>query len=205
MSAEGFQLAKQVAFDLMLQYGQNQFRFARRPTARDFGDPDQLICRALAESQRLLHRASERVFSKKVAFLKSARNQQLAINCVHLVTGSAFIALIAGAYPIIIKWVGALVALAAGTVSLLLPRDLAALEREVFADASAVADLVGLVGKLQVELTTTRASQNDALAKEAADVIGKCLALAKKYELEKIAADSGLFSKMQSSESPGPP
>jgi len=122
-----------------------------------------------------------------------------------LVTGSAFIALIAGAYPIIIKWVGALVALAAGTVSLLLPRDLAALEREVFADASAVADLVGLVGKLQVELTTTRASQNDALAKEAADVIGKCLALAKKYELEKIAADSGLFSKMQSSESPGPP
>jgi len=195
MPSQEFQVAKQAAFNLLLQYGQDDNRFARRPTPADFGDPDQLISRALSESQRLLQRASERLFVKKSAFLRSARNRQLAINCVHLVTGSAFVALIAGAYPNIVKWLGAFVALTAGAISLLLPKDLAALERELFAEAASVAELVGSVAKLQVELATKRASQNDALARQAADIIGKCLTLAKKYDLECIAVNSGLFSK----------
>jgi hypothetical protein len=198
MSEEAFGVAAQAAFDLILQYGQDQPRFSRRPTMRDMGDPDQLIRQALAESQRLLVTAAQRALLKKIGFLKATRNWQLSINCLHLVTGSAFIMLIAGIYPNAIKWVGAVFALVAGIISLLLPRNLAALERGVFTEVSDVASLIGRVGRIQVELLTMPASKNAALAREAADVIGRCLELAKKYELEKHASSPALFSKSQS-------
>ena len=211
MAVEAFQTAKEAAFDLIRLYGQDReavfnliqineqdrVRFARRPALRNVGSPDQLILQALSESQRLLNRASEQALLKKIAFLRSARNRQLAINCVHLITGSAFVLQIAGSYPSIIKWVGAFLALTAGVISLLLPRNMASLEQEVFKDTSSVASLIGEIGRLQVVLAIKPASQDEKLAREVADVIGRCMALAKKYNLENIAAKSRIFPQTQ--------
>jgi hypothetical protein len=195
MSDDAFHAATETALELLFHYGQDQAQFARRPIARDLGDPDQLINQALAESQKILNRAAEQALLRKVAALKSARARQLVLNYIHFATGSAFILLIAGKYPTFAKWVGALVAFCAGTLSIVLPANVVSLEEEVRKDTENIADLVGKISALQVELVTQRASQNADIAAKVSELIGQCTSVARKYRLERITAQGNVFSR----------
>jgi hypothetical protein len=134
--------------------------------------------------------------------MDKARTKQVYINAVHLLTGSAFVLLIAGLYPIFVKWAGAVLSLSAGVVALFLPKNAAALERTTSEDVSHVASLTGQAARLQAELQYGKPEAADRLYKKIGEVIGECAQLARKYQLDEIATKVGYLPRRISSLEP---
>jgi hypothetical protein len=146
------------------------------------------IPQALADAQTVLQMTSRAALQKKTDFLIQARKKQLAVNVLHFVTGSGFVALIALNNPNIVKWLGAVISLIAGIIALTLPKDLGTLERNLQMDVDAISALTGEIAELQIRIQFY-GSTND-LYERIAKAIAACRRIATKYDLDKLAASA---------------
>ncbi len=200
-TASPIQQATDIAIDFLRLYSPN------KPPMGAFGvsvfsDSNARILEALQEAQIVMNEASTRAFEQRVKFLDKARTKQVYINSIHLLTGSAFVLLIAGLYPVIVKWTGAILSLSAGVVALFLPKNTPSLERTTSEDVSHVASLTGQIATLQAELQYGKPDNADRLYKKIGEVIGECAQLARKYQLDEISTKVGYLPRRISSAEP---
>lgn len=165
-------------------------------------DAERKLNEALQEAQVVLQETSKRAFEARIANLKTLENRQLAVNGVHLLTGSAFVLLIANKFPGPMKWIGAVFSFVAGLIALFLPRNLAELERQVSEDVATLSSLSGDIAKIQAQLLYSHLGEDPALAERITVVIGECARLSKKYELDQIAIRVGYLPRGDSTLAP---
>jgi hypothetical protein len=103
--------------------------------------------------------------------------------------------LIADFFPVAIKWAGAVLSLGAGLLALTLPGSASAIEQQVFDDTNTVSALRGQIAKIKTRLLFKNAETDEKLSAEIAVVIGRCMELSKKYELDSIAVESGFYPR----------
>jgi len=157
--------------------------------------PTRTIREALEEAQFILVETSRVALQSRIKELANMRGRQRLINALHLVSGSGFVALIAGLYPDQVKWVGAVISLGAGILALTLPTDPQSVEKDVFSDAATASQLSGEITRIQTRLLFKTVEEEPALADEVSAVIGKASELSTKYRLNDIAAASGFYPR----------
>jgi hypothetical protein len=145
------------------------------------------ILEALAEAQKVLQMTSRTALQKKTDFLIQARKKQLAVNVLHFVTGSGFVALIALNNPSAVKWDGAAISLIAGIIALTLPKDLGTLERNIKMDIDTISALTGEIAELQIRMQFPQSAE---LYERIAKSIAACRRIATKYDLDKLVASA---------------
>jgi hypothetical protein len=195
------QRAADIATDFLRLYSPNKPPMGAFGVSA-FSDSNVRILEALQEAQVVMNEASTRAFEQRVEFLDKARTKQVYINAIHLLTGSAFVLLIAGLYPVVVKWAGAILSLSAGVVALFLPKNASLLERTTSEDVSHVASLTGQIANLQADLQYGKPDNADRLYKKIGEVIGECAQLARKYQLDEIATKVGYLPRRISSTEP---
>ena len=152
-------------------------------------EPDlNTIPEALAVAHTVLQMTSRAALQKKSDFLIQARKKQLAVNVLHFVTGSGFVALIALNNPNIVKWLGAAISLIAGIIALTLPKDLGTLERNPQMDVDALSALTGEIAELQIRLQFY--GRTNDLYERIVKAIVACRRIATKYDLDKLVASA---------------
>lgn len=192
MSNTEFQNAARAAHTFLLAVAPDKTTRFAAPGA-EILQPDRTIRQALSEAQLALNRTSTGSIRKRIAALKAVRKKQLWINIAHFATGSALASLVANWHPDLIKWGAAIIAFSAGAVGLTLPKSVAGIEQQVLDDTDAVSSLSGQVAQLQTQLLLKNPETDEKLATEIASIIGRCMELAKKYELDFLTAESELY------------
>jgi hypothetical protein len=153
----------------------------------------------LDEALVVLHETSTKAFEERIRSLKKIENRQLAVNSIHLVTGSAFVLLIANEFPVQAKWAGAILSFSAGLVALLLPKNIAGMERQMSDDIIRLSSLNGDIARVRAEMLYSFNGEDRKMAKQIAALIGECMRLAKKYELDHLAAQIGYLPRNEPS------
>ncbi|HEX8565304.1 MAG TPA: hypothetical protein VF648_06505 [Pyrinomonadaceae bacterium] len=190
MQNQQFQSAAQRGQELLVLYSPNKPpKFALNEAG--VLQPAQTIQKALSEAQFILNETSTIALKSRISSLAKSRKIQRIINGLHLITGSGFVLLIANQFAEPTKWIGALISLGAGILALLLPGDPKIIEQQVFEDINTVSALSGEIARIQTIMLTKNPETDEKLSSEIATLIGKCIELSRKYELDKIAQENG--------------
>jgi hypothetical protein len=202
MATSALQLAAKQANELLALYSPvKPPRFAIAEV--EVLQPERSIKQALAEAQFILNQTSMTALTRRISALSGIRRRQRIINSLHLLSGSGFILLIANQFPDVTKWMGAIVSLSAGFLALALPNDAKTIEKEIFEDTNTVSTLSGEIARIQTQMLLDPDLTKDNLAGQIASTIGKCMELARKYELNAIAVESGFYPRLPPKEAQG--
>ena len=183
--------ALDVAMDFLRVYSPNKPPRFVVPPSSDLLQPEKRIREALAEAQFILNQTSGTALQKRADLLRSSRNKQRWVNMLHFITGSGFVSLIALDNPGPVKWLGAAVSLIAGILALTLPKNPSTIEMEILRDIRMLSSLAGEISQIQTELLFTSVEKSERLQGRIALVIGHCMELSKKYELDRLAEFTG--------------
>lgn len=168
-------------------------------------NPVQMLGKALDEAQFVLNQSSSAAIRNRSSALSRRRRIQIFINALHFVTASSFALLLADQWPQVMKWVIPGVSLTAGILGIALPALSPSNERQLFADIDRVSELSGRIVSAQTQLRLGTPKQLKALEAEILSVLDLCTALAKRYELDQVAAAAGSLPRPELSRPPEPP
>jgi hypothetical protein len=110
---------------------------------------------------------------------------------MHFVTASGFALLLAKQWPEIIKWIGAVVSLGAGVLGLTIPSSLPSSEKQMLDDIQEVSELSARIVKIQAKIRFGLDVISPAINAESLTIIEKASALAKRHQLDQVAAAAG--------------
>jgi hypothetical protein len=158
-------------------------------------NPALLIQQALDEAQFTLNQASSVAFKARTGTITKFRKRQKVVSGLHFVTASGFGLLLAGQWPEVTKWIGAVVSLGAGMLGLTVPSTLASSERQVLVDIDEVSELSGRIVKTQAEIRFNSGKISPAISKESLSIIKQASTLAKRYQLDQVAAAAGALPR----------
>lgn len=154
-------------------------------------NPGTLIQQALDEAQFVLNQTSSASIKERSAAIARFRKRQLLVSAMHFVTASGFALLLAKQWPDIIKWIGAVVSLGAGVLGLTIPSSLPSSERQMLDDIQGVSELSARIVKIQAKIRFGLDVISPAINAESLTIIEKASALAKRYQLDQVAAAAG--------------
>ncbi|MCE7070892.1 hypothetical protein LZG74_11295 [Dyadobacter sp. CY327] len=187
--SQSYKAALFQAHKFLTQFGSEQQHFAVSPTPAEL-EQGEVIRIALANANLILNSALEAAFKTRLGTLKKAKQKQRVINILHFITASAFVSLLSKESPEVIKWMGAVVALIAGVISLTLPEGIGELEKNIDADSKKIALLTGKIASAQFKLSKPNAELSDALFDEISSTINECAELAKELELIRVKSEA---------------